>query len=266
MPRIISSILCLLLCTAPLGAQTPEDLVQIEVLPGWQTDAGTWMAGIRFRLAPGWKTYWRAPGEAGIPPLFTWEGSQNVAAAAFHWPVPQVFDQSGMQSIGYAGDVVIPVEITPGSDGSAPRLAGSVEIGVCHEICVPVALDFAADLLPGTQRDPAIVAALVDRPLTAAEGAVRAVSCRVEAVDGGLSVTATLEMPPVGPQEVVVIETADPTLWVSEAETQRSGNLLTATAQVISGNGGAVAIDRSGLRLTVLADGSAVDIRGCPAG
>ena len=53
-----------------VSAGPPEDVVQIEVLPGWQTASGTQMAALRLTLAPGWKTYWRAPGEGGIPPAF----------------------------------------------------------------------------------------------------------------------------------------------------------------------------------------------------
>jgi DsbC/DsbD-like thiol-disulfide interchange protein len=244
----------------------PEDLVSIEVLPGWRTVAGTLMAGLRITLAPGWKTYWRAPGTAGIPPLFDWTGSANVSAAAFHWPVPEVFDRNGIMSIGYAGQVVIPVEVTTANPGQPVRLAGTVELGVCHDICVPVELRFDKTIPAEGRRDSAIAAALVDRPLTAEEAGVSRIACRIAPTGSGLRLTAEIDLPPTGLPEVVVVETADPGIRVSEAETRRDGGRLTAVADLAGPGGGGFALDRSGIRLTVLGTDSAVDILGCPAG
>lgn len=258
--------LAVALLAGPVAAEMPADLVSVEVLPGWRTDSGTHMAAVRFRLAPGWKTYWRAPGDAGVPPLFTWDGSLNVAAADFHWPVPQVFDQSGFRSIGYADEVVIPVEITPATPGAPARIAGTVEIGVCHDICIPVALDFAADLPPAGGRDAAIASALVDRPQTAVEAGVGAVTCVIAPTDDGLAVTARIELPATGGDEVVVFETPDPAVWISETDVGRQAGVLTATAEMIRADGAGFAFDRSALRITVLGANRAVDIHGCTAG
>ncbi|MBW7921059.1 MAG: hypothetical protein H3C51_03055 [Rubellimicrobium sp.] len=264
-----AALACLALLALPVQAQepvAPGDLVSIEVLPGWQTGRGTVMAGLRLRLAPGWKTYWRAPGEAGIPPQFFWTGSDNLRAAGFHWPVPEVFETSGLRSIGYHDEVVIPLELTP-ADASAPvHLAGEVDLGVCDDICVPVSLDFAADLDVGDRRDPALVAALVDQPATAAEAGVTGVACTFAPEAQGMRVTAVLDLPRAGADEVVVIEAGDAGLWVSPAQSVRAGGRLTASAMVVPTGNAPVALDRARMRLTVIGDGRAVDIRGCPAG
>ena len=246
-------------------AGPPEDMVSVEVLPGWRTPDGTHMAGLRFTLAPGWKTYWRAPGDAGIPPLFGWAGSQNVAGAEFHWPAPEVFHINGMMSIGYSGQVVIPVEFTPEGAGEL-HVAGRVEMGVCEEICVPVTLDFTAVLPPEGVRDAAIAAALVDRPLTAEEAGVTDARCTVAPGAEGLTLTAALRMPPDGGNEVVVVEPGIPGVWVSEAATHWHDGWLMAEVAMIAADGGPIALDRAGLRFTVLGASGAVDIRGCAAG
>lgn len=248
---------------AALTAQgLPDDLARLDVLPGWRMENGNRMVGFRITLAPGWKTYWRAPGDAGIPPLFAWNGSENVEGLRFHWPVPEVFDQAGMRSIGYESHVTIPVEIL--SDPGAPlRLAGSVDIGVCDTVCVPVALEFDLAVPEEGRRDPQIVAALIDRPMTAAEAGVQGAACRIEASGNGLAITASIDMPPVGRDEAVVIEPGNAEIWVSEPETRREGNRLTAEAQMVHVSGEAMAVDRSDVRITVLAGGEAVDIRGC---
>lgn len=256
--------LCALLATSA-AAQSTDTIARLEVLPGWQTPNGHQMAGLRITLAPGWKTYWRAPGDAGIPPQVNFGESQNVASARFVWPTPQVFDQNGMRSIGYHDQVVIPLDIAPAGDGPM-RLTGEIEIGVCEEICVPMRLDFDAALPADGPRDPAIVAALVHRPMNSDEAGVTTATCDISPTDNGLSVTATLNMPSAGGQEVVVIETADPEIWVSEADVKRDGQVLTATADLVHMVQDGFALDRAGLRFTVLGSAHAVDIRGCAAG
>jgi DsbC/DsbD-like thiol-disulfide interchange protein len=256
----------LALIAMPAVAGPPDDVISVEVLPGWRTPEGTQMAALRFTLAPGWKTYWRAPGDAGIPPAFSWTGSANIDAAEFHWPVPEVFHLNGMMSIGYSGQLVIPVELTPGDAAGPVHLAGAVELGVCHDICVPVTLEFDATLPVDGGRDAAIVAALVDRPLTEAEAGVTLARCVVTPSDDGLALTAQLQMPPDGGDEVVVIEPGVAGVWVSEAATRWQDGWLLAEVEMIAADGAPIALDRSDLRITVLGQSGAVDIQGCEAG
>jgi DsbC/DsbD-like thiol-disulfide interchange protein len=267
MLRTIIAFCAAILATAPPAfAGPPEDVAQIEVLPGWQTASGTQMAALRLTLAPGWKTYWRAPGEGGIPPAFSWAGSQNIDTTAFHWPTPEVIDQNGMRSFGYHNQVVIPIEVTPSVPGALTHLQGEVEIGVCLDICVPMRLSFAADLPPETHRDVAIATALIDNPIPGAEAGLTAVTCAIEPGEDGIWVTATMALPPTGGSEVVVIEAGDPQVWVSATEVSRIGNALTARAEMVHVTGGAFALDRSAVRITVLGSDRAVDIQGCDAG
>ena len=246
-------------------AESLDDVVQIEVLPGWQTADGTQMAALRLTLAPGWKTYWRTPGEGGIPPAFGWAGSQNIGATRFHWPTPEVIDQGGLRSYGYYGSVVIPVEITPAVPGATTRMQGEVELGVCLDICMPVRLAFAAELPGSSNRDPAIVSALIDTPMSAAEAGVGAVTCTATPGDGSLWLTAEIDLPPAGGTEVVVIEAGDPLIWVSPTEVERRGDRLSARAEMLHVSGQGFALDRSALRITVLGEARAVDILGCAA-
>lgn len=263
---LLALLLALPLAPAlPARAEMPADVVRMEVLPGWDTGDGRRMAALRLTLAPGWKTYWRSPGAAGLPPVLDFAASRGIAGVEAHWPVPHVFHLGGLRSIGYAGTVTIPLELALA--GGPARLEGEVEIGVCQDVCVPVRLPVALDLPDGEggRRDPAIAAALVDRPMTAAEAGARA-TCAVEpGADGGLDLTLRVAIPPQGGEEAVVVEPADPSLWVSEPRSWREGLTLVATAKAEARDGGPAALDRSGLRITVLGDGRAVDIRGCEA-
>jgi hypothetical protein len=74
-------------------------------------DGATLRAGVEIRLAPGWKTYWRYPGDSGVPPRFDFAQSSNVKSVTLSWPSPRRFVDDGGQAIGYEGDVIFPLRI-----------------------------------------------------------------------------------------------------------------------------------------------------------
>ena len=262
--RLLAFATCALPVTAV--AETFDNIARLDVLPGWRTPSGTHMAGLRVTLAPGWKTYWRAPGDAGIPPQFSWAGSDNIAAATFHWPTPEVISQNDLSAIGYHDGVVLPLEIQPAEPGKPVTLAGEVVIGVCEEVCVPVTLSFNSALPPEGRRDGAITAALLNQPMPAGEAGVRGATCTVVPHGDGLALTATVDMPEIAGGETVVIETGDPQVWVSPADVTRAGDSLRATVDMVHVTAGSFALDRSAVRITVLGGEMAVDIQGCTGG
>ncbi|MFI5013663.1 MAG: protein-disulfide reductase DsbD domain-containing protein [Hyphomicrobiales bacterium] len=141
-------------------------------------DKDAYGAGIEIALDPGFKTYWRMPGEAGVPPVFAWSSSRNLAAVVPDWPAPRRFDEAGLSVIGYAGgNVVLPLRIAA-ADAAAPvELALSLAYAACKTICVPEKADAALLLrhdVAGGQ-----YAALI-------EAAAREVPRRVEAAALGL--------------------------------------------------------------------------------
>lgn len=258
--------LALIAMPALAAAQSFDDLASIEVLPGWRTASGEHIAGLRITLEPGWKTYWRAPGDGGIPPEFSFAGSDNIASVAPHWPVPEVFRQNGLNSVGYSNSVVFPISVLGDTPDADMQISGQLHIGVCEEICIPVTLDFDALLPPGGKRDAAIAAALINRPLSKAEANVGSVTCSIAPISDGLALTATIDVAPTGPSEFVVIEAGDANVWVSEADVARNGNSLSATVDMVHTSGNTFALDRSAVRITVLGGTQAIDIRGCTAG
>ncbi|MEM9343974.1 MAG: protein-disulfide reductase DsbD domain-containing protein [Pseudomonadota bacterium] len=251
----------------PAASQDLSDLVDAEVLPGWREDGGRHMAAVRLSLAPGWKTYWRSPGDAGIPPRFDWSGTQNVSGVAVHWPVPIVFYENGYRSVGYSGEVTIPLEfVTP--DTQAPiALDARLDIGVCEEVCVPVSLHLQGLLEAASGVGAAQIRGALDSgPMSAREAGVGDVVCRTEPISDGLRLTLSIDMPRLGGDEAVVVELADPAIWVSEPTTERSAQQMTAVAELVPPEAKPFAMARQDVRITVLGDGRAVDIRGCTGG
>jgi DsbC/DsbD-like thiol-disulfide interchange protein len=263
--RVIHTVLLIALGAMPLRAQSSmEHILSHRVIAGWTQADGTRLAALELTLAPGWKTYWRAPGDAGIPPEFTWRGARNLSAVHVHWPAPMVFWQSGMRSVGYKDKVVLPLSVVPRDQGQDVRLKGRVDLGICSDICVPASIDIDA-VVPAAQQDrsPSIVAALATLPLSAREAGVTSTVCRLTPTASGMKIEARVTVPPIGGDEDAVIEASAPGIWVSEAEVDRAGESLIVTAELIGQTQGPLVVDRSRLRITLIGTGNAVDIRGC---
>ena len=94
-------------------------------------------AGIQIRLKPGWHTYWRYPGDAGVPPRFDFGGSQNVKAVEVLWPAPQRIPEESLVAIGYTGDLTLPLVIVPQNAAKPVVLRLKLDYAVCEKLCVP---------------------------------------------------------------------------------------------------------------------------------
>lgn len=162
-----------------------------------QKGADRLRAGVELRLAPGWHTYWRYPGDSGIPPRFDFSGSQNLADAMISYPAPQLLTDEAGNSLGYDKDVIFPVLVTP-KDASRPvRLHVAVDYAICEKLCVPAKGAAELTLTAG--------ASASDRALAAAEARVpRSAS----AAEMGLSVR---RLPAAGGQKArVLVDVAVP--------------------------------------------------------
>jgi DsbC/DsbD-like thiol-disulfide interchange protein len=165
-------------------------------------DASWLRAGIEIRLDPGWKTYWRYPGDSGVPPTLDFAGSKNVKSVTALWPAPQRFtDGAGGNSIGYLGDVVLPLRIVA-SDATRPA-ALHVRLGyaICGNLCVPAEadLDLVLSGKAGAE-EPALLAAEARVPRRVPLGAD---------TGGGLAVRS-VHREPAGAHQRVVVEVAAP--------------------------------------------------------
>lgn len=112
-------------------------------------DKSDLMLGLQFELKPGWKIYWRTPGDAGYPPKIDWQGSDNLADADFRWPLPTRFEVLGLQSIGYKDAVTLPLFARLAESGRPLRLRATVDYLTCSEICVPQQAALSLDLPAG---------------------------------------------------------------------------------------------------------------------
>jgi DsbC/DsbD-like thiol-disulfide interchange protein len=118
-------------------------------------EAGGEISGaIQIVLEPGWHTYWRTPGEAGVPPKFDFSGSENVAAVEVRYPVPERLDDGVSVSLIYRDEAVFPIEVTPLRAGEPVTLRLAARFGVCSDVCIPTEAAAALTLSPDEPTDP----------------------------------------------------------------------------------------------------------------
>ena len=146
--RSIIAAAALAMCaTAVSAAEKPYRVT----LAGDDYQGDGWLTGVRIELDEGWKTYWRMPGEAGIPPLFTWTISQPSEIEVLY-PLPGRFADASGETVGYAHEVVFPVRVM-NSTATGLTLDLDLFFAVCRDICIP-AQTKASVALGAALRDP----------------------------------------------------------------------------------------------------------------
>ena len=262
--RVFKSLMFAAIAVTPFKTLAMDNPVHLTVLDGWREADGTHVAAIKLELDDGWKTYWRAPGEGGIPPFFDFVGSSNLTDFNVIWPAPVVFYQSGLWSIGYKDSVLLPIQVESRYKSRDIQLSGVVDIGVCKEVCLPISLKIDATLdADATKKNPSIRAAMASVPYTQTEAGVDRAVCKITPNEYGLTIRTLVDMPLAGEDEFVVLESADPNHWLSESVSARNGEQLISESTLMSLDGGAVVVNRADIRITVLGDDYAVDIKGC---
>jgi DsbC/DsbD-like thiol-disulfide interchange protein len=246
---------------------TGESFVRVSLLPGRAEPGGARLIGLVVDIAPQWKTYWRNPGAAGVPPRFDWSKSRNLASAEVLWPRPSFFESFGLNTLGYSGQVVFPVRLMPGDPGEAIEIDLGLVLGVCRDICVLEETAVRARIEPGAPDSGAAVLALAEQtvPRPGADLGLIGATCRISGAGKKRKFDAALEFAGVLNDPVVILEAPDQT-WFTGTETTavpESGSLRVAAGLSLLDE--TVWINRSQVRMTVLAGDFAADVQGCAA-
>lgn len=260
MLRAASVAIFLILSFTAIVAQTSKPSAsnqgfhsRARLISGGQ-QGDVWLAGIEITLDQGFKTYWRNPGDSGLPPRFDWSGSENVAGTEVRFPAPyRHMDAAGVAYV-YGKKVVLPVLIKAKDARKPVKLVLSAEYGVCKDICIPAHANLTLDLIQdGPDRD-AIEAALAKVPRPQALGAQADLSV--------VSVEPVIQDKPAFSVTVRAPEGAKPSLFAEGPE-----NWYLSTSLPDDANRFTVIVeekpkDASGpvsLRLTLVAGGKAIE-------
>ncbi|MFO7477729.1 MAG: protein-disulfide reductase DsbD family protein [Methyloceanibacter sp.] len=130
------------------------------------------MAGVQLRMNPQWKTYWKNPGDSGVPPAFDWSGSTNLKSAEVLYPAPHRFVEADGWAIGYVDEIVFPVKVTPEREGEPVELQLAFDFGLCKDLCIPNAVTLGLIVEPDTGKgDARLIESFLARvPKAAAPG------------------------------------------------------------------------------------------------
>jgi DsbC/DsbD-like thiol-disulfide interchange protein len=131
-----------LLCNCSSAAEPIRESVKLEkatlaLLDGGGGANGEILAGLSISLADHVRTYWRTPGESGLPPFFDFSASRNVDHVDIEWPTPSRMTEADSIIFGYENDVIIPLRVTP-KDATRPvSLTLTIDFGLCDTLCTP---------------------------------------------------------------------------------------------------------------------------------
>jgi DsbC/DsbD-like thiol-disulfide interchange protein len=125
-------------CAQDASAWVKDAHSSLRLLAGSRTGS-VLLGGVEIQLQPGWKTYWRTPGDSGVPPRFDFSKSVNVEAVTPLYPSPRKFDDgAGGVSYGYLKHVIFPLRIVPKNPNEPVQLRASISYAVCEKLCLPV--------------------------------------------------------------------------------------------------------------------------------
>jgi thiol:disulfide interchange protein DsbD len=166
-------VLLLLLFTGPAFAQAvvQTDNVRAELLADVSAvkPGESFWVGLRQTIRPKWHTYWKNPGESGLPTEIKWTLPDGVKAGAIVWPAPHLYDIGGVINYGFQNEAMLLVQITPPADlkGDALKLAAEANWLVCEDVCIPEEGKFELSLPIGASATPASPAtrAIFDKAL-----------------------------------------------------------------------------------------------------
>jgi DsbC/DsbD-like thiol-disulfide interchange protein len=175
---VLTAAICVLLaiaphCKAAAADSSPWDgdaRSAVRLISGSHAGRdGVVRAGLEIRLAAGWKTYWRYPGDSGVPPVFDFSKSENAKSVSILWPAPHRFEYEGGASIGYKGDVTFPVHVVAENPKRPVTLRLAVEYAVCEKLCIPARGQVVLELASASSTNGPASSSPNDSRLAAAE-------------------------------------------------------------------------------------------------
>lgn len=193
-----AGVLGFLFLAGVLSAEAAEDAAvtpwveaqaaRVRLLAGADQPGKGVLAGVEIVMAEGWKTYWRNPGEAGVPPNFDWSGSSNTASIKVGYPAPMRISDPAAEMIGYKTSVLFPISVMPQVPGEPVDLRLTLEFAVCREICIPAQATLELKLPPARRLGaPAAALAAAQARVPRAQGSLRASDPQLLAVRSTLS-------------------------------------------------------------------------------
>ena len=239
-------------------------LKSVDIIRGWRQSDDIHIAAINIKLEDGWKTYWRVPGIGGIAPILNWEKSKNIKNISLIWPTPNIYNEYGLQTIGYKDELLLPIQIQPIDKKQPIHLSITIDFGICSDVCVPIQTAVEERLPERTSIGKKNILDTLEKAiLSGNKSPFKIVKCNIVPIKDGFEVNAFFEgltsfdKDTLGVVEYPVKQNG----WINQKASLVSGNQLNVHATVY--NKSIHFIDRSDLTLTIFTKNKAFEFDGC---
>ena len=259
---VLASAIATSAAVAGIGDWAVADVVRARIVASFDGD-GQPVAAIEVRLNPGWKAYWRTPGEGGLPTVFDFSMSRNLESAEVYYPAPRRYDDGYTTTNVYDGRVLFPIDLSAALPSVSMAIVVQIDMGVCEQICIPLQLETSVELSVGA--DDAAAESIIDEAIAMLPNAPQPGAFEITGVtlieDDGE--TALFEATAVVPQPFgsdLFVE--GPVGWYPIAPVQigRAGNTLTF-AFAFERLGEATPLEAAELTFTLVSTGAAIEQR-----
>ena len=239
-------------------------LKSVDIIRGWRQSDDIHIAAINIKLEDGWKTYWRVPGIGGIAPILNWEKSKNIKNISQIWPTPNIYNEYGLQTIGYKDELLLPLQIQPIDKKQPIHLSITIDFGICSDVCVPIQTAVEERLPERTSIGKKNILDTLEKAiLPGNKSPFKIVKCNIVPIKDGFAVNAFFEgltsfdKDTLGVVEYPVKQNG----WINQKASLISSNQLSVHAIVY--NKSIHFIDRSDLTLTIFTKNKAFEFDGC---
>jgi hypothetical protein len=239
-------------------------LKSVDIIRGWRQNDDIHIAAINIKLEEGWKTYWRVPGIGGIAPILNWEKSKNIKNISLIWPKPNIYNEYGLQTIGYKDELLLPIQIQPIDKKQPIHLSITIDFGICSDVCVPIQTSVEEKLPERTSFGKKNILDTLEKTILSGNKSLfKIVKCNIIPIKDGFEVNAFFEgltsfdKDTLGVVEYPVKQNG----WINQKASLVSGNQLNVHATVY--NKSIHFIDRSDLTLTIFTKNKAFEFGGC---
>ena len=239
-------------------------LKSVDIIRGWRQSDDIHIAAINIKLEDGWKTYWRVPGIGGIAPILNWEKSKNIKNISQIWPTPNIYNEYGLQTIGYKDELLLPLQIQPIDKKQPIHLSITIDFGICSDVCVPIQTAVEERLPERTSIGKKNILDTLEKAiLSGNKSPFKIVKCNIVPIKDGFEVNAFFEgltsfdKDTLGVVEYPVKQNG----WINQKASKISSNQLSVHATVY--NKSIHFIDRSDLTLTIFTKNKAFEFDGC---
>lgn len=239
-------------------------LKSVDIIRGWRQSDDIHIAAINIKLEDGWKTYWRVPGIGGIAPILNWDKSKNIKNISQIWPTPNIYNEYGLQTIGYKNELLLPLQIQPIDKKQPIHLSITIDFGICSDVCVPIQTTVEKRLPERTSIGKKNILDTLEKAiLSGNKSPFKIVKCNIVPIKDGFEVNAFFEgltsfdKDTLGVVEYPVKQNG----WINQKASLISSNQLSVHAIVY--NKSIHFIDRSDLTLTIFTKNKAFEFDGC---